>query len=354
MSCSRLIYYPSAYFFAVLLGRQPAIIDDSDLGMMCKVIVCGFPFLSEFTSKYPNEAVQSQKHYIILERFLKNQVHERYPNIDSFMSKSNWILDLEESNQTASRIANYTSCPKGDVLCAEIFAFQKLIVGPLHPTHREDFIHRVQCGDPQLSEDIVSYKWTEAPRFDAAVHLRNQFPHFEQQVHADDAKYQQAVQLWLSSSECSLIFRMMLDKLIETFSKHDDRITRSRTNYSIFVATDNEMVKHAFTSYLSASSSLHFNVVSAASDGVMHIGTCKDCRSEQTVRSLAYDWYLMSLSKSFLLWRLGGTAATSTYSSTAATMAGGTYCGNGICLRQTRQVLALIGRSPAHYWVALS
>ena len=348
--CHRLIYYPSAYFFAVLTGRQPVIIDDSDLGFMCKVIVCGFPFMSEYASKYPKDEVHTQKHYLMIGRFVKNTIQERFPNIDSYVSKSNWIVELEQSNHTASRIANYTSCPVGDVNCAEVFAFQQLIVGPIHTIHKEDFIQRLRGGDPQLALNIVSKVWTQAPRFDAAVHLRNQFPHFEQLVDADDPKYQEVVQSWLRSDECVIIFRMILDKLIETFSKSDDRVTRSHTNYSVFVAADNEIVKNAFGIYLSSSTGLHFTVVSAASDGVMHIGTCSDCHSEQTVRNLAYDWYLMSLSNFFLFWRIGGTPMSSTYSITAAVLAGGSICQGEICLSQTREKLALIGRSPNVYW----
>ena len=306
--------------------------------------------MSEYTSKYPNDVLHTQKHYIMLQRFVNNEIQERFPHIDSFISKSHWIVELEESNHTATRIANYTSCPVGDVTCAEVFAFQKLIVGPLHLMHKEDLSQRLKGADSQLATRISSNIWTEAPRFDAAVHLRNQFPHFEQSVHADDPKYHEMVQSWLRSDECDVIFRMMRDKLVETFSKMGDHITRMHTNYTVFVAADNEIVKNAFRSYLSSSSSLHLTVVSAASDGVMHIGACSDCHSEQTIRNLAYDWYLMSLSNYFLFWRIGGSTFPSTYSLTAAALAGGTHCEGELCLSQTRQVLALIGRSPNFYW----
>ena len=42
-----LIFYPAAYWFAALSGRDIIINDDSLIGEMCRTLVCGFPFFSQ-------------------------------------------------------------------------------------------------------------------------------------------------------------------------------------------------------------------------------------------------------------------------------------------------------------------
>jgi len=49
-----LIFYPSAFFFAVLTGRNIVIMDDSLIGEMCNVLICGYPLLSDLTAAYPS------------------------------------------------------------------------------------------------------------------------------------------------------------------------------------------------------------------------------------------------------------------------------------------------------------
>ena len=48
-----LIFFPSGYYFAALTGREIVIIDNSLLGEVCKVVLCGYPFLSTMTEAYP-------------------------------------------------------------------------------------------------------------------------------------------------------------------------------------------------------------------------------------------------------------------------------------------------------------
>ena len=326
------------------------VIDDSDLGLMCKVIVCGFPFLSRFAATYPNDAVHTQKHFQILQRFLNNDIHERFPNIDSFINKSHWILEYEKSNHTASQIADYTSCPLGDIGCAEAFALKRLIVGPFYPSHGGDFIQRLQGVDGEYAFKLTNISWIESPRFNAAIHFRNQFPHFERRVDVDDPQYQKKVESWLNGSECKAIFQMMREKLVEMFSIQSNRTSRQHTIVTVFVAADNEMVKHAFRSYLTSSRSIHFNTVYSSSDGIMHYGTCSKCRTEQVIRSLSYDWYLLSLSKVFLSWRNGGVLLTSTYLCSAAALAAGTRQDDLSLTKDPNSRYVLVGHAPHLHW----
>jgi len=49
-----LIFYPAAFYFAALTGRDIIIADDSLVGEMCKVLYCGFPHFSNVASAFPS------------------------------------------------------------------------------------------------------------------------------------------------------------------------------------------------------------------------------------------------------------------------------------------------------------
>jgi len=44
-----LVFFPSAYYFAMFTNRDIIIMDDSLIGEMCKIMRCGFPLLSEIS-----------------------------------------------------------------------------------------------------------------------------------------------------------------------------------------------------------------------------------------------------------------------------------------------------------------
>ena len=48
-----LVFFPAAYYFAALTGRDIAIMDKSLIADMCKIIVCGFPLESDMYEAYP-------------------------------------------------------------------------------------------------------------------------------------------------------------------------------------------------------------------------------------------------------------------------------------------------------------
>jgi hypothetical protein len=49
-----LIFFPAAYYFAALTGREILIQDDSLIGEMCTILHCGFPKLSEISAAFPS------------------------------------------------------------------------------------------------------------------------------------------------------------------------------------------------------------------------------------------------------------------------------------------------------------
>jgi hypothetical protein len=49
-----LTFFPAAYWFAALTGRDVAILDQSLIAEMCKVVRCGFPLYSEIRAISPH------------------------------------------------------------------------------------------------------------------------------------------------------------------------------------------------------------------------------------------------------------------------------------------------------------
>lgn len=48
-----LVFYPAAYYFAALTGRDILILDDSLIAEMCEILVCGYPKYSQFAAAFP-------------------------------------------------------------------------------------------------------------------------------------------------------------------------------------------------------------------------------------------------------------------------------------------------------------
>ena len=48
-----MIFFPAAYYFAALTGRDLLIFDNSMVGEFCKIVTCGFPMVSEMAVAFP-------------------------------------------------------------------------------------------------------------------------------------------------------------------------------------------------------------------------------------------------------------------------------------------------------------
>ena len=68
-----MIFFPSAYYFAALTGRDLLIFDNSVIGEFCKHIVCGFPMVSEMSIAYPDLLGKNQLANMILESIWMGQ-----------------------------------------------------------------------------------------------------------------------------------------------------------------------------------------------------------------------------------------------------------------------------------------
>jgi hypothetical protein len=167
---------------------------------------------------------------------------------------------------------------------------------------------------------VAEQDWRNATRFDAGVHLRNQFSHFERKSQLDDPAYMQEVAEWLSSEECSHVFSMIRDLLISHLTSEAMYGTSPKYRFTVFVAGDNDVVKKALRQYLETTSGITFAIVTVPSNGIVHIGAESHAHEEDVLKTLSLDWYLLSLCNTVLGWRIGGTNMQSTFLHSAQRM----------------------------------
>ena len=231
-----LIFFPSAYYFAALTGREIVIIDNSLLGEVCKVVICGYPFLSTMTEAYPeyfdDEAMKGVKGLKVMqfrdyfEKWPKDPLEVKDAPLlraDGYKYGSEWWLGLKYAESCMQHI---TGCEvRDDVACGDRHALQKLIVGPFRSKFTVEEESRILGVPKHVKHGILSLKHSLSPRFEVAVHLRTQFKHFEWLVGPKDDKWKDAeeeLHSWLDSKDGDKgfsIFRAMEQKLLEVLGQ---------------------------------------------------------------------------------------------------------------------------------------
>ena len=115
-----LIFYPAAFYFAALTGRDILINDDSLIGEMCNLLVCGFPLFSQVSSAFPS-VLDAEKLQRIrgakcwdFQRHMSGEslIEDQLVRADGYKYMSGWYQGF---NNTEECIGRLTGCNKGDV-----------------------------------------------------------------------------------------------------------------------------------------------------------------------------------------------------------------------------------------------
>ena len=61
-------------------------------------------------------------------------------------------------------------------------------------------------------------------------------------------------------------------------------------------------------------------IVTSNGEGILHIGAEEHTHDEDVMKTLAFDWYMISLSRLVLGWRVGGASLQSTFLHSAQRM----------------------------------
>jgi hypothetical protein len=344
-----LVFFPAEFYFAYMSSRYIIISDNSLIGQMCKEIKCGFPLLSEvltlsphlfsdysfgdvvhkriLTSKSnnnlsPKKSSPSNSHppvkrmktlhamnFAEYSQDHSNFIHDIVVTASGYDAKSDWWA---YSNKSAQCVISYTGCAVQDIHCFESFAFQRLILGPFRgPTTKLAFANSVIQG---VSASWISHLFVDSlkniPKLNAAVHLRNQFLHFEMEFDASNADFQKEVGHWIASNEAGIVFESLISKLKQL------RRSQFHNNFTVYVAADNEDVKQAFVNKLRNTTANMIQPVYIQSDHLYHVKNFKQVLSSSKgfgMFNVVFDWVALSLSKCLLAWRKEGTRASSTF-----------------------------------------
>lgn len=335
-----LIFFPAAFYFAALTGRDIIITDHSVLGEMCNIVNCGFPFVSQLSAAFPhvlNASSMASAETLRFGDFLKHfegshRVEAPVIRAGGYQSKSDWWVWFNTTVRCVSRI---TGCDLGDVMCAERHAYQRLIRGPFKAGFTEQEDKRIFGVPDYLKHALLTLPHSYAPRLDIAIHLRAQFHHFEQQTNTDDPAYKKEVGDWLNSTECSSIFVSLKDRIFERFKHLRPGMNISAENAGkdfepvyVYLASDNEEVKDAFSAYLLGHHvAQNIKVMKVESQSIYHVknfAQFKKATNNEGLLDLVFDWYALSLANVIYAWRKGGTNMISSFVHSAQKLSGTT------------------------------
>lgn len=335
-----LIFFPAAFYFAAVTGRDLIITDNSVLGEMCNIVHCGFPFVNQLKSAFPhilNSTSIQAAETLRFGDFLKymdgsREVSSPVIRAGGYQSKSDWWVWF---NTTVHCISRITGCDLGDVMCAERHAYQRLIRGPFKSefTAKED--ERIHGVPNHVKHSLLSLPHSYAPRLDIAIHLRNQFDHFEKQTHHDDPAFKKEVSDWLNSTEKEAVFSALKDKIVEKFETlrpnvgiNAEKVAADYDPILIYLAADNEEVKDAFNDYLKQFHTKHtINIMKVDTQSVYHVKNFahfKKATNNEGLLDLVFDWYALSLANVIFAWRKAGTNMISSFVHSAQKLSGTT------------------------------
>lgn len=409
-----LIFFPAAYYFALLTGREILIDDNSIINEMCSVLTCGFPKYSEVAAAFPSllggnrfQFAKSAKVYDFHRHIGGEAPLDEHVIIkaDGFKYFSGWYMGR---NATEECVAKVTGCDRADIACHDRHALQRLVRGPfIRGSIAEDEEKRIIGVPSNMKHAIMTLPHSYAPRLDAAIHLRCQFTHFERLVGPTDPGWDAAVKElhdWLNSTSShsgQALFKHIEERIVQeiplirgqranaaaaataaarrrqllhqhyydvndaTSNSFDDnnsnkqrgllRGHRRRLDTSIdhsnitghsdpdtkiesetyegsdtdriyvYIASDNEVVKEAFTHYLKDHANIAVMRVKNNAQIVhaKNIGYLKSAGNNTGVVDLILDWYSLSLANVIFAWRRN-TDMLSTFAQSAQRLSGNT------------------------------
>lgn len=337
-----LIFFPSAFYYAALTGREILIDDNSLIGEACQIITCGYPLFNDAAKSLQHlEAFQSFQHdnripYLKAFDFIQHFQGGRnisYPMVraDGYKDQSGWYKDLYYSHEFVNNcLRSITGCNDGDIRCHDRHAYQQLVRGPfrssdkLHKRLNDDMISMPE----NIKQALLTMQHEYIPHFDGGLHLRCQFQHFEWLVGEDDLlwpKYRLEIQSFMNSTADDL-FTVLENKLLEEFPRMNQQSSRQEElgNYNdsklhIYVASDNEVVKEAFAQrlfnkYSNTTSIIRIHINESTSHVVhsKNLAYVRDSNNHTGMIDLVIDWYALSLSNKIFAWRRD-TSLTSTF-----------------------------------------
>lgn len=332
-----IVFFPNAFIFAALTGRNLLIGENSALTEMCSVLTCGYTRVSVIAKSLSGTQAKgfprgrAIKVFDMGEHF-RGEAIINDPNVfvDGFLPHlTGWYQYLDNNTAPALEcLKKITGCESGsDVSCVSRYALQSWMRGPFVNAFTEMEKDRIKGVPPHVMHGLLTLPHSYAPRFDVSIHLRIQFRSFEDGLSASSPEYKAEVAKWLNDSLATELFGVMEQKLRAQLNQSSDpnwiqlddessQANRDLTTdpYLVFVAADNQEVKEAFVEYLHSDAcpvskieNLHIMYTDAKE--IVHVKSIhnvKQLTAGEGILDLAFDWYALSLSNVILNYRSGG------------------------------------------------
>lgn len=160
------------------------------------------------------------------------------------------------------------------------------------------------------------------PRFDAAIHIRAQTLHFENNVAKNETAFIEEIE------RHRILFKHFRDALSSHFFSGTPALfnithsTDSKLWPRVFISCDDADIRDALVAYLvnEASGQGRFLLVYVNSSHVSHTKHIQydSGSTPQSTVDTAFDWYSLSLSDAIFAWRKGHTKIPSTFMQSAS------------------------------------
>jgi hypothetical protein len=311
-----MVFFPVAYSFATLSGRDIAIPDHSVTGATCRLYHCGLPFVSELKMRFPQ---LSSSGTIFSASNLAEYLDGTHDISDAVINPAGFLP--YKQGQIIHRpgghecLAKVTSCKQSDWLCYDLFMFAELFRGPFSKhaiTRVEKFL---VGGRDNFWHHFLHKPLVTAPRIDVALHLRLQLEVLESNAKEHNAAFDSIRNFsGVHSSIPTLFAATVKSYLSNPKSPWMRRADRSRVIPRVFISCDDAEGKRVFIRMLGEELvALNVTADIMYMENERQIVHTKHAELHDRADSMlesVFDWVALGVSETIFMFRRGSTAST--------------------------------------------
>jgi hypothetical protein len=307
-----LAFFPAAFYFAQFTNRQIVINDKSLLGRFCRLVNCPFPSVQQMALVYPFTFTEYNVYHqkIVTPRDFRAIFDGRQAMPTDLMvtstgidGKSDWWHNFRNLSHCVVKLSG---CTLGDVTCSERFALQTLVPGPFASSALPVLRSSVEGLPDGHLLSLFRLPHEYAPRFDVAVHIRNQFKSFESGNYSD---VDEEAARWLETADATeycdkllLHMQTFLDKA--QIKRHQPTYDVWNGSLAVYVTADNSVVKAHVAQLLRQRLTQHSTLfVMIANATVSHVKHASGAEAASSIAHAVFDWYALSLSDVVITYR---------------------------------------------------
>ena len=294
------VFYPAAYALAILTGRKLVTLTGTHPNNACFTqTACNISDsdeLKKVDKQFEKGWTDSFRGIKAWDMYRWGATQDTFDEVilhpKGFQEKSEWWLHNSTLLDCMHR--EIPECKRADLACVIKKSFVELMPGPFQTKFRSKMS---VTGDEERIDAMFSQPLVDVPRYDASLHLRVQFSHFENHTDPNDPVFVQYVHEYLQKTQTKSLFNNVVKRL-EYMLMPDGHNSSHDESFSVYIASDSEIVKRALSDLLETNG---YIVTLAHSEGVKHsnIGHAHDIGTFYAF----YDWLSIANSDRMLAWR---------------------------------------------------